>query len=144
MSDDMPGHAAEDQLAHARVTVRTHDQKVSIQIGETREDLVTHADIGCDRGAYVRLNTVPREGCGDRAVGAEGFFVGASDDLEDMHILCTFEQGKRIEDRARGLAPRLPGDHDVAADPWIATDIGNHQNGTTAFQREPLWKVKHG
>jgi hypothetical protein len=144
MVGDMPGYATEHQFAQARMSIRPYHQKVRIQIGETRRDLLTHADIWRNRSAYCRLDAVSRQCCSNRGVGAEGLLVAVSFDLEDMHVLYSLKQGKRVENRARGLAPCFPGNHDVAANPRLMADVGNEQNGTATFQREPLRKIKQG
>jgi len=46
VAEDVARYATKHELAHARVTVGSHDQKVGAEVGEAREDVVAHAYVG--------------------------------------------------------------------------------------------------
>src|SRR4051794_31265858 len=119
MPSDVTRGAAEHRLAHARVTVGAHYQKIGIEVGKARQDLIADADVRRDRGPYRWLDAVPCQRGGDRGVGSERFLVSAVLDLEYVDVLRRLQQGERVEYRACGFAARFPSDHDVACDSRI-------------------------
>src|SRR6476619_4672203 len=96
---DVTRGATKDEFAHARMTVRAHHEEIRIEVRESRQDLVAHADIRRDRGPYGRLDAVPCQRSRNGGVWAHTALVAPALDLENMHVLRPLQQGESVEDR---------------------------------------------
>src|SRR4051794_2595309 len=136
-SEDLARDAAENELAHARMSVAPHHEEVRAGIRSIGEDDVLDTDIAARRMLGSGVDTMPAK-MPDH-IGAGDLFLLALFRYDyEVDSLSALQNRHRVCNRARSGAPAIPADDDAIELEPASLDIGHNQQRTSGVEERRL------